>query len=116
MGARLGVDPGPDGAVGQDHRRRVVLEDGGERPDGGLVARDHCNQPGDAVGGEMHVGDVVDELAADQGEPHLRRPVELPVRDPEGERRRYEPDPELVVVDAAMSAACTASTLAVTPR
>ena len=97
----LGVDPGPDRAVGEDDRGRVVLEDGGERPDRGLVARHDGDQPGHAVRRQVHVGDVVDELASDQGEAHLRRAVELAVRDPQGECGRDQPDRQVVLGDAA---------------
>ncbi len=57
-----GVRAGVDGAVGQDHGRRVVLEDGGERAHGRLVAGDDGDEAGDAVGGEVDVGNIVDEL------------------------------------------------------
>ena len=97
--AGLGVDPGMDGAVRQDHGRRVVLEHGGQGPNGGLVAGHHGDEPGDGVGGQVHVGHIVDELAPDQGEAHLWRPVELPVRHPEGEGWRDQPEPEPVCGD-----------------
>ena len=74
------VDAGVDGAVGEDDGGRVVLEDGGERADRGLVAGDDGDEAGDAVGGQVDVGHVVDELSAYEGEAHLRRAVELPVR------------------------------------
>ena len=95
-GTRLRIDPGPDRAVGEDDRGRVVLEHGGDGPDRGLVAGHDGDQPGDAVRRQVDVGDVVDELATDQGEPHLRRAVELAVRDAEGERGRYQPDRQVV--------------------
>ena len=94
--------PGADGAVGEDDRRRVVLEDGGDGPDGGLVAGDDGDEAGDAVGGQVDVGNVVDELAPDEGEAHLRRAVELAVGHAEREGRRDQPDPEVVLGDAAV--------------
>ena len=97
--ACLGVDPGMDGAVREDHGGRVVLQDGGQRPHRRLVARHHRDEPGDAVGGEVDIRDVVNQLPPDEGEPHLRRPVELPVRHPEGEGRRDQPEPEPVLGD-----------------
>ena len=111
-----GIDPGLDRAVGEDHRGGVVLEHGGERPDRRLVARHHSDQPGDAVRRQVHVGDVVDELATDQREPHLRRAVELAVGHPEREGRRDQPDRQIVRGDAAGHAAWTASTFSGTPR
>ena len=99
---RLRVDPGPDGPVGEDDRGGVVLEHGGDGPDRGLVARHHGDEPGDAVGRQVDVGDVVDELAADQGEPHLWRAVELAVRDAQGEGGRDQPDRQVVGGDAAV--------------
>ena len=68
-------------------------------PTGRLVARHHRDEAGDAVGGEVDIRDVVNQLPPDEGEPHLRRPVELPVRHPEGEGRRDQPEPEPVLGD-----------------
>ena len=99
--ARLRVDPGPDGAVGEDDGRGVVLEDGGDGPDWGLVAGHDGDESGDAVRRQVDVGDVVDELPPDEGEPHLRRAVELAVGDAQGEHGRDQPDREVVVGDAA---------------
>ncbi len=71
------------------------------RPDGGLVAGHDRDEAGDAVGGQVDVGDIVDELAPDQGEPHLRRAVELAVRHAQGEGGRDQADREVVRGDAA---------------
>ena len=98
--ARVGVDAGPDGTVGEDDGRRVVLQDGRHGADRGLVARHDAHDAGHAVGRDVHVGDVVDELAPDEGEAHLRRAVELAVGHAEGEHRRDQADGEVVVGDA----------------
>ena len=98
---RRRVDPGPDGAVGEDDGGRVVLEHGGDGPDGGLVAGHDGDEAGDAVRGQVDVGDIVDELAPDEGEPHLRRAVELAVRHAQGEGGRDQADRQVVRGDPA---------------
>ena len=100
-GARLGIDPRADRTVGKDDRGCVVLEHGRDGPDRGLVAGHDGDEPGHTVGRQVHVGDVVDELSAHQREAHLRRAVELAVRDTEGERRWDQPDRQVVICDTA---------------
>ena len=114
--AGLRVDAGLDRAVGEQHRRLVVLEDGRERADGWLVARDDGDQPCHVVGVQVHVDAVVDQLAADQRVAHAVGAVELAVGDAEGERRRDQPDGQVVAPDPLRQRAWIASTFARTPR
>ena len=93
------IDPGVDRAVGEHQRGDVVLEQGGQRADGRLVARDDGDDAGHVVGLEVRLRAVVDELAARQRVPHPVGAVELAVGDAEGERRRDETNGEVVVVD-----------------
>ncbi len=115
--ARLRIDARPDRAVGDDDRGCVVLEHGGDGPDRRLVAGHDGDHPGDAVRRQVDIGDVVDELAADERKSHLGGAVELAVRDAQGEDGRDQPDRQ--VDPRAMRrdrAAWTASTFWGTPR
>ena len=73
-------------------------------PTGGLSHATTATSAGDAVRRQVDVGHVVDELAPDQGEAHLRRAVELAVRDAQGERGRDQADRQVVLGDAAVAA------------
>ena len=94
-----GIDPGVDRTVGEHQRGDVVLEQGGQRADGRLVARDDRDDAGHVVGLEVRLGVVVHQLATGQRVAHPVGAVELAVGDPEGERRRDEANREVVVVD-----------------
>ena len=96
-----GVVPWLDRSVRHDHRGDVRLQHGGDRADRGLVAGDHGNESGHLVGGQVHRGGVVDELAPDEGEPHLGGAVELPVRHPDGEGRRDQAHGQIIAGDPA---------------
>ncbi len=98
---RLWIDARPDRAVGDDDGGRVVLEDGGDGSDRRLVAGHDGHQPSNAVRRQMDVCDVMDELAANEGEPHLRSAVELAVRDAHREHRGDQPDRQVVLGDSA---------------
>ena len=95
-----GIGAGLDRAVGQDDRRHVLLEDGRERADRRLVARDHRDEPSHVVRVQVRVGRVVHELAADQRVAHALGAVELPIRHAERERRGDEPHGQVVATDA----------------
>ena len=70
-------------------------------PTGGLSQATTATSPATLFAARCTIGDVVDQLAADQREPHLGGAVELAVRDAQGERRRDQPDRQVVLRDAA---------------
>ena len=69
-------------------------------PTGRLVARDDGDDAGDVVGAQVHVGGVVDEFAADQRVAHPLGAVELAVGHAQRERRRDQPNRQVVAADA----------------
>ncbi len=64
--ARLRIDARMNGAIREQHGRRVVFEHCCQRADRWLVAGHDGDEPGYVVGVEMHVGRVVHQLTADE--------------------------------------------------
>ena len=76
-----------------------MLENGRERADRWLVARDHGDQALHLVRVQVRVDRVVRELAADQGIPHAVGAVQLSVGDAEGVRGRDQADRQILAAD-----------------
>jgi hypothetical protein len=97
--AALRIGSGLDRAVGQDHGRLVVLEDGRERADRRLVAGDDGDQSLHLVRVQVGVERVVRELPADQGVPHAVGAVRLSVGHADGVGGRDQPDRQIVAAN-----------------
>ena len=85
-------------------------------PTGGLSQATTATTPATLFAARWTSADVVDELAADEGEPHLGRAVELAVRHAEGEHGRDQPDRQVVLGDAARQGGLDGLHLLGTPR